>query len=67
MKPTFKLTSLMLDPAEWRVDAAFVDDDVTARVQFPFHPAYDMAFGQVMDLVEQRARDLLAGACSDSA
>jgi hypothetical protein len=60
MKPTFKLTSLTLDPAEWRVDAAFVDEAVTAMVHFPFHPEYDMPFGQVMDMAEQRARDLLA-------
>lgn len=62
MKPIFKLTSLSLDPAEWRVDAVFVDEAVTVTVQFPFHPEYDLPFGQVMDLAEQRAQDLLARA-----
>ena len=61
MKPAFKLTSLTLDPTDWLVEATFTHQAVTVSVRFPFHAEYDIAFGQVMILAEQRARDLLEG------
>jgi hypothetical protein len=60
MTPTFKLTALMLDPIERRVSVALAGEDVTITAQFPFHPEYDMPFGQVRELAEKRALELLA-------
>lgn len=57
-----KQTSLTLDPVEWRVCAGFADEDVAITIRFPFHPEYDMTFGQVRELAEKRALELLAGA-----
>lgn len=60
MTPTFKLTSLTLDPVAWRVSVAFADEDVVITAQFPFHPAYDMAFGEVREMAERRALEILS-------
>lgn len=62
MTPILKQTSLTLDPVDWRACATYADEDVTITIRFPFHPEYDMAFGQVRELAEQRALELLAAA-----
>ncbi|MGO4409315.1 MULTISPECIES: hypothetical protein [unclassified Brevundimonas] len=58
MKPAFRLSSLKLDPLEWRVSAEFTDEATVISAHFPFRPEYDMPFGRVRELAEQRALEL---------
>lgn len=62
MTPALKQTSFILDPVERRACVALAEEDVTITIRFPFHPEYDMPFGQVRALAEKRAMELLAGA-----
>lgn len=62
MTQNFKLTSLAIDPLEWRACVALADEDVTLTAKFPFRPEYDMPFGEVRDLAEQRALELFGRA-----
>ncbi|AYG94951.1 hypothetical protein D8I30_06965 [Brevundimonas naejangsanensis] len=59
MKPNFKLSSLELDPVAWRACATFADEEITITARFPFRPEYDMPFGEVRELAERRALELL--------
>jgi hypothetical protein len=58
MQPAFRLSSLKLDPLEWRVSAEFTDEATVISAHFPFRPEYDMPFGRVRELAEQRALEL---------
>lgn len=59
MTPNFKLTSLAIDPLEWRACASFADEEVVLTARFPFRPEYDMPFGEVREQAERRALELL--------
>lgn len=67
MKPAFRLSALTLDPLEWRVTAEFRDEATVITAHFPFRPEYDMPFGRVRELAEQRALELFTYAPTDVA
>ncbi|HEY1072825.1 hypothetical protein [Brevundimonas sp.] len=60
MQPTFRLSALKLDPLQWRVTAEFTDEATVITAHFPFRPEYDMPFGRVRELAEQRALELFS-------